>query len=168
MSKVAFLLANDFEDSEMKVPYEEVLQAGHQAEIIGLKKNETLLGKQGSVSYTADKAISEVTAGEYDAIVIPGGSSPENLRLDPDVLQFVKDADRAGKPIAAICHGPQILISAELLQGRTLTSYPPLKDDLINAGAEFKDEEVVVDGNYITSRTPKDEPAFVRELLKVL
>lgn len=107
-------------------------------------------------------------AADYDAVVIPGGSSPENLRLDPDILQFVKDADRAGKPIAAICHGPQILISAELLKGRTLTSYPPLKDDLINAGAEFKDEEVVVDGNYITSRTPKDEPAFVRELLKVL
>ncbi|WP_340025293.1 type 1 glutamine amidotransferase domain-containing protein [Paenibacillus sp. FSL K6-1096] len=168
MSKVAFLLANDFEDSEMKVPYEEVLQAGHQAEIIGLKKHETLHGKQGSVSYTADKAISEVKAGDYDAVVIPGGSSPENLRLSPDILQFVQEADGAGKPIAAICHGPQILISADLLKGRTLTSYPPLKDDLINAGAEFKDEEVVVDGNYITSRTPKDEPAFVRELLKVL
>ncbi|CAH1196783.1 Protein/nucleic acid deglycase 2 [Paenibacillus auburnensis] len=168
MSKVAFLLASGFEDSEMKVPYDEVIQAGHQAEIIGLKKNETLLGKKGNVSYAADKAISEVKASEYDAIVIPGGSSPENLRLDQDVLAFVKEADRAGTPIASICHGPQILISADLLQGRTITSYPPLKDDVVNAGAEFKDEEVVVDGNYITSRTPKDEPAFVRELLKVL
>ncbi|MEK5239242.1 type 1 glutamine amidotransferase domain-containing protein [Paenibacillus sp. FSL L8-0470] len=168
MSKVAFLLANGFEDSEMKVPYDEVIKAGHQAEIIGLKKNETLLGKKGSVSYAADKAISEVKAADYDAVVIPGGSSPENLRLDPDILSFVKEADGTGKPIASICHGPQILISADLLQGRTVTSYPPLKDDVINAGAEFKDEEVVVDGNYITSRTPKDEPAFVRELLKVL
>ncbi|MEK8215769.1 type 1 glutamine amidotransferase domain-containing protein [Paenibacillus sp. FSL L8-0463] len=168
MSKVAFLLANGFEDSEMKVPYDEVIKAGHQAEIIGLKKNETLLGKKGSVSYAADKAISEVKAADYDAVVIPGGSSPENLRLDPDILSFVKEADGTGKPIASICHGPQILISADLLQGRTVTSYPPLKDDVINARAEFKDEEVVVDGNYITSRTPKDEPAFVRELLKVL
>ncbi|MEK4060260.1 MULTISPECIES: type 1 glutamine amidotransferase domain-containing protein [Paenibacillus] len=168
MSKVAFLLANGFEDSEMKVPYDEVIKAGHQAEIIGLKKNETLLGKKGSVSYAADKAISEVKAADYDAVVIPGGSSPENLRLDPDILSFVKEVSGTGKPIASICHGPQILISADLLQGRTVTSYPPLKDDVVNAGAEFKDEEVVVDGNYITSRTPKDEPAFVRELLKVL
>jgi protease I len=168
MSKVAFLLANGFEDSEMKVPYDEVIKAGHQAEIIGLKKNETLLGKKGSVSYAAEKAISEVKAADYDAVVIPGGSSPENLRLDPDILSFVKEVSGTGKPIASICHGPQILISADLLQGRTVTSYPPLKDDVINAGAEFRDEEVVVDGNYITSRTPKDEPAFVRELLKVL
>ncbi|WP_150266564.1 type 1 glutamine amidotransferase domain-containing protein [Paenibacillus tepidiphilus] len=168
MSKVAFLLASGFEDSEMKVPYDEVIKAGHQADIIGLNKNETLQGKKGEASYTADKAISEVKAEEYDAIVIPGGSSPENLRLDADIITFVKDADAAGKPIASICHGPQILISAELLQGRTITSYPPLQDDVVNAGAEFKDEEVVVDGNFITSRTPKDEPAFVRELLKVL
>lgn len=168
MSKVAFLLASGFEDSEMKVPYDEVIKAGHQAEIIGLKKSETLLGKKGNVSYAADKAISEVKAGDYDAIVIPGGSSPENLRLNPEILAFVKEANDAGTPIASICHGPQILISADLLQGRTVTSYPPLKDDVVNAGAEFKDEEVVVDGNYITSRTPKDEPAFVRELLKVL
>lgn len=168
MSKVAFLLASGFEDSEMKVPYDEVIKAGHQAEIIGLKKDETLLGKKGNVSYAADKAISEVKAGDYDAIVIPGGSSPENLRLNQDILAFVKEANDSGTPIASICHGPQILISADLLQGRTITSYPPLKDDVVNAGAEFKDEEVVVDGNYITSRTPKDEPAFVRELLKVL
>lgn len=168
MSKVAFLLASGFEDSEMKVPYDEVIKAGHQADIIGLKKNETLQGKKGDVSYEANKAISEVKASDYDAVVIPGGSSPENLRQNSDILSFVKEADGQGKPIASICHGPQILISADLLKGRTVTSYPPLKDDVINAGAEFKDEEVVVDGNYITSRTPKDEPAFVRELLKVL
>lgn len=168
MSKVAFLLAEGFEDSEMQVPYDEVIKAGHQADIIGLKKHETLLGKKGSVSYAADKAVSEVHANEYDAVVIPGGSSPENLRLDPDILTFVQEADRAGKPIAAICHGPQILASAGLLKGRNITSYPPLQDDMVNAGAIFDDKEVVVDGNYITSRTPQDEPAFVRELLKAL
>ncbi len=168
MSKVAFLLANQFEDSEMQVPYDEVKKAGHQADIIGLKAGETLKGKQGKAEYTADKDISGVKAEEYDAIVIPGGSSPENLRLDQGILKFVTEANAAGKPIAAICHGPQILISADLLKGRTITCYPPLQDDMVNAGAEFRDEEVVVDGNYVTSRTPKDEPAFVRELLKKL
>lgn len=168
MGKVAFLLANDFEDSEMKVPYDEVIKAGHKADIIGLKKGETLLGKKKEVSYAADIAIAEVHAGDYDAIVIPGGSSPENLRQNADILKFVQEANDSGKPIASICHGPQILISADLLKGRTITAYPPLKDDVVNAGAEFKDEEVVVDRNYITSRTPKDEPAFVREILKVL
>lgn len=166
--KVAFLLANDFEDSEMKVPYDEVIKAGHQADIIGLKKGETLLGKKKEVSYSADKAIAEVKAEDYDAIVIPGGSSPENLRENTDILKFVTEANKAGKAIASICHGPQILISADQLKGRTITSYPPLKDDVENAGAEFKDQEVVVDRNYITSRTPEDEPAFVRELLKAL
>ncbi|NGZ73697.1 type 1 glutamine amidotransferase domain-containing protein [Saccharibacillus alkalitolerans] len=168
MSKIAFLLANEFEDSEMKVPYEEVRKAGHTADIIGLKAGETLKGKQGKAEYTADKAISEVSASDYDAVVIPGGSSPENLRLDERVLQFVKDVNASKKPIAAICHGPQILASADLLKGRTITSYPPLQDDMVNAGAKFKDEEAVVDGNFITSRTPDDEPAFVREILKAL
>lgn len=168
MSKVAFLLANAFEDSEMKVPYDEVNKAGHETDIIGLQQGETLKGKNGEAVYTADKTISEVNPADYDAVVIPGGSSPENLRLDPDILNFVKEMNSSKKPIAAICHGPQILASADLLKGRTITSYPPLQDDMVNAGAEFKDEEVVVDGNYITSRTPKDEPAFVRELLKVL
>lgn len=168
MGKVAFLLANQFEDSEMQVPYDEVKKAGHQADIIGLKAGETLKGKQGKAEYTADKGISEVKADDYDAVVIPGGSSPENLRLDQGILDFVTQANAAGKPIAAICHGPQILISADLLKGRTVTCYPPLQDDVVNAGAEFRDEEVIVDGNYVTSRTPKDEPAFVRELLKKL
>ncbi|MNJ36618.1 putative cysteine protease YraA [compost metagenome] len=105
---------------------------------------------------------------DYDAVVIPGGSSPENLRLNEGILQFVNMANEAQKTIAAICHGPQILISANLLEGRTITCYPPLKDDMVNAGAKFKDQEVVVDGNYITSRTPEDEPAFVREILQAL
>ncbi|WP_055105141.1 type 1 glutamine amidotransferase domain-containing protein [Paenibacillus ihumii] len=168
MSKVAFLLANGFEDSEMQVPYDEVKKAGHEADIIGLKAGETLKGKQGKAEYKAEKAISDVRAADYDAVIIPGGSSPENLRLHEGILQFVKEANEAKKPIAAICHGPQILISADLLKGRTITCYPPLKDDMINAGADYKDQEVVVDGNFITSRTPEDEPAFVREILQVL
>lgn len=168
MSKIAFLLADEFEDSEMQVPYDEVKKAGHTAEIIGLKSGETVKGKQGKAEYTTEKAISEAKASDYDAVVIPGGSSPENLRLDEHVLQFVKDVNASKKPIASICHGPQILASADLLKGRTITSYPPLQDDMVNAGARFKNEEVVVDGNFITSRTPEDEPAFVREILNAL
>lgn len=168
MSKVAFLLADQFEDSEMQVPYDEVKKAGHQADIIGLEKGREVKGKQGKASYTIEKAIADASAQDYDAVVIPGGSSPENLRLDSRVLKFVAEADASGKPIAAICHGPQILASADLLKGRTITAYPPLQDDMVNAGAAFKDEEVIVDRNFITSRTPKDEPAFVRELLKAL
>ncbi|GGN97437.1 type 1 glutamine amidotransferase domain-containing protein [Saccharibacillus kuerlensis] len=168
MSKVAFLLANEFEDSEMQVPYDEVTKAGHTADIIGLKAGEKVTGKQGKAEYTTDKAISEAKASDYDAVVIPGGSSPENLRLDDQIIQFVKDVNAAKKTIASICHGPQILASADLLKGRTITAYPPLQDDMVNAGAQFKDEEVVVDGNFITSRTPEDEPAFVREILKAL
>ncbi|MDO7908095.1 type 1 glutamine amidotransferase domain-containing protein [Paenibacillus sp. JX-17] len=168
MSKVAFLLADQFEDSEMQVPYDEVKKAGHDVDIIGLNKGDTVKGKQGKAEYTIEKSITDVSASEYDAIVIPGGSSPENLRLDANILKFVTEVNSAKKPIAAICHGPQILASADLLKGRKITSYPPLKDDMINAGAEFEDQEAVVDGNFITSRTPKDEPAFVREILNVL
>ncbi|ANF98026.1 MULTISPECIES: type 1 glutamine amidotransferase domain-containing protein [Paenibacillus] len=168
MSKIAFLLANEFEDSEMQVPYDELKKAGHEADIIGLEKGQKVTGKNGKAEYTIEKAITEVSASDYDALVIPGGSSPEALRLDPNVLNFVTEINNAKKTIGAICHGPQILASANLLEGRTITSYPPLKVDMINAGATFKDGEAIVDGNFITSRTPDDEPAFVRELLKVL
>ncbi|MBP1154978.1 MULTISPECIES: type 1 glutamine amidotransferase domain-containing protein [unclassified Paenibacillus] len=168
MAKVAFLLGPQFEDSEMQKPYDAVREAGHEAVIIGLTSGERLEGKKKQVSYETDKAIKDTDPNSFDAVVIPGGSSPEGLRLNPDIQSFVQQMDKQGKPIAAICHGPQILISAGLTQNRTLTSYPPLQDDLKNAGATFKDEEVVVDRNFITSRTPKDEPAFIRETLKAL
>ncbi|AEI45888.1 type 1 glutamine amidotransferase domain-containing protein [Paenibacillus mucilaginosus] len=168
MAKVAFLLGPAFEDSEMQKPYEAILEAGHEAVIIGLKAGEKLEGKQKKASYTVEMAIKDVNPNEFDAVVIPGGASPEALRLDPLIQSFVHVMDEVGKPIAAICHGPQILISAGLLQGRILTAYPPLQDDITNAGAAFQDKEVVVDRNLITSRTPKDEPAFIRETLKAL
>lgn len=168
MSKIAFLLADQFEDSEMKVPYDEVKKAGHDVVIVGLEAGKTVKGKQEKAEYTIDKAIADVKASDFDGVVIPGGSSPEALRGNEDILNFVKEVNKSKKPIAAICHGPQILASAELLSGRTITSYPPLKDDMVNAGSKFVNEEVVVDGNFITSRTPEDEPAFVREILKAI
>ena len=168
MSKIAFLLADQFEDSEMKVPYDEVKKAGHEVVIVGLEAGKKVKGKQGKAEYTIEKAISDVKASEFDGVIIPGGSSPEALRGNEDILNFVKEVNQSKKTIAAICHGPQILASAELLSGRTITSYPPLKDDMVNAGSKFVDEEVVVDDNFITSRTPEDEPAFVREILKAI
>jgi protease I len=168
MQTVAFLLANQFEDSEMQNPYEAIKEAGYQTLIIGLKKGEELTGKNKQVTYKTDASINEVKADQFDAVVIPGGSSPENLRLNKQIQQFVKDMDSQGKTISAICHGPQILISAGLAKGKLLTCYPPLKDDLINAGANYVDQEVVVDGNYVSSRMPADEPAFIRETLNKL
>ncbi|WP_026960963.1 type 1 glutamine amidotransferase domain-containing protein [Alicyclobacillus herbarius] len=168
MKKVAFLLANEFEDSEMQKPYEAIKGAGHEAVIVGLKKGEQLTGKNKQATYMTDASIDEVKADQFDAVVIPGGSSPENLRINKQVQQFVKDMDSQGKLISAICHGPQILISAGLAKGKTLTCFPPLKDDLINAGANYVDQEVVVDGNYVSSRMPADEPAFIRETLNKL
>ncbi|WAH38658.1 type 1 glutamine amidotransferase domain-containing protein [Alicyclobacillus dauci] len=168
MKRVAFLLAKEFEDSEMQKPYEAIKGAGYETVIVGLKKGEQLTGKNKKAMYTADTSIDEVKADQFDAVVIPGGSSPENLRLNKQIQQFVKDMDSEGKLISAICHGPQILISAGLAKGKTLTCYPPLKDDLINAGANYVDQEVVVDGNYVSSRMPADEPAFIRETLNKL
>jgi len=168
MAKVAFLLADQFEDSEMKVPYDELNKAGHDTHIIGIEQGAKVSGKQGKESYTIEQSIANAAAADFDAVVIPGGSSPENLRTNEDIIAFIKEINEAGKPIAAICHGPQILASADLLKGRTITSYPPLKDDMVNAGATFVDQEVVVQGNFITSRTPEDEPAFVSEILNAL
>ncbi|MVP02494.1 type 1 glutamine amidotransferase domain-containing protein [Paenibacillus lutrae] len=166
--KIAFLLASQFEDSEMKEPYDKLKEEGHEVVIVGLKKGELLTGKNQKAEYTADQGIDDVKPDEFDAVVIPGGSSPEALRMNPGIQNFVKKFDEAGKTIAAICHGPQILMSADLLKGRTLTSYPPLQDDVQNAGGKFVDEEVVVDKNLITSRTPKDEPAFIAEIKRAL
>lgn len=168
MAKIAFLLGPNFEDSEMKKPYDALREAGHEAVVVGLKAGEKLEGKNSKVSYETEKAIADIKAEDFDGAVIPGGASPEAIRMDANVQKFIKELDKQGKTISAICHGPQVLISADILNGRTLTSYPALEHDLVNAGATFKNEEVIVDGNLVTSRTPDDEPAFIRETLKAL
>lgn len=163
--KVAFLLANDFEDSEMKNPYDEMVKNGHEAVIISLNSNEELKGKQGTITYKSHLGIKEANAKDYAAIIIPGGKSPSHLMDNADVQRFVQDADGAGTTIAAICHGPQILAAAGLLKGRTLTSYPGISGEIEAAGGKFVDKEVVVDRNLVTSRTPEDEPAFIQETI---
>jgi protease I len=167
MAKVAFLLASYYEDSEMVNPYNAIREAGHETIIVGLEKDEICNGKNGT-SYTIEAVASELNANDVDAVVIPGGGAPEALRVNEDIVRFVKEANQQGKVIAGICHGPQVMISADILKGKAATSYIGIRDDVKLAGAEYKDEEVVVGENIITSRTPKDEPAFIREILAKL
>ncbi|MEK3882469.1 type 1 glutamine amidotransferase domain-containing protein [Paenibacillus sp. PL2-23] len=164
--KIAFLLADGFEDSEMKNPFDEMVKNGHDTVIIGLRADEKLTGKQGTISYTSHLGIDEANPKDYAAIIIPGGSSPSKLMDHPSVQQFVQEADASSITIAAICHGPQILAAAGILEGRTLTSYPGIASEMEKAGGRFIDKKVVVDQNLITSRTPEDEPAFISETLE--
>ncbi|WP_028609432.1 type 1 glutamine amidotransferase domain-containing protein [Paenibacillus harenae] len=166
--KIAFLLADGFEDSEMMNPYDEMVKNGHEIVIISLNSNELLKGKKGTVSYTSHLGIKEANAKDYAAVIIPGGDSPAHLMNDADVQSFVRQADQAGITIAAICHGPQILAAAGLLRGRTAAAYPGISAEIEAAGGHYVDQEVAVDRNFITSRTPKDEPAFIKETLERL
>ncbi|ANE48682.1 general stress protein [Paenibacillus swuensis] len=168
MKKVAFLLADGFEDSEMKNPYDAIVKNGNDAVIISLKAGDELKGKKGTIQYTSHLAASEARAEDYAAVIIPGGKSPSHLREDKDIQAFVQAADKAGLPISAICHGPQVLASAGLLQGRTLTGYAAIADEIKQAGGNYVDKEVVVDRNLVTSRTPEDEPAFIEETINKL
>lgn len=149
----------------MKNPYVEIKKAGHETFIIGVEKGMQCTGKQETVSYQTDISASEANANDFDAIIIPGGSAPETLRVNEEIIRLVKDIHNQSKLIAGICHGPQVMISADILKEQTVTSYIGIRDDVKNAGATFVDEEVVVSNNIITSRTPKDEPVFIREIL---
>jgi protease I len=166
MARIAFIVDKDFEDSEFRVPYDSVRQAGHEAVIIGVEAGKELKGKKGKEVLQADKAVKDVSAKDFDALVIPGGYSPDHLRMDVGIVGFVRDFFQADKPVAAICHAGWLLVEADIVEGRTLTSWPSIKTDLLNAGASWVDREVVEDGNLITSRNPNDLPAFQEALLR--
>jgi protease I len=166
MARIAFIVASDFEDSEFRVPYDAVKQAGHEAVIVGVEAGKPLKGKKGKETISAEKAVKEVSAKDFDALVIPGGYSPDHLRMDVGAVGFVRDFFRADKPIAAICHAGWLLVESDIVDGRILTSWPSIKTDLLNAGARWVDREVVEDGNLITSRNPGDLPAFNEALLR--
>jgi protease I len=159
-------VANDFEDVEFRVPYEQVKKAGHEAVIIGVEAGKQLKGKRGQEVITAEQAVKDVRAEDFAALVIPGGYSPDHLRMDIRMVGFVRDFFKADKPIASICHGPWMLVEADIADGRTVTSFPSIKTDLINAGARWVDREVVEDGGIITSRKPDDLEAFSAALLR--
>lgn len=165
MAKVAFILDQMYEDSEFRVPYDRVKEAGHEPVVVGLESGKKLEGKSGGDTVTTECAIGDVTASEFAALVIPGGYSPDKIRTDAKMVQLTKDIHAAGKPVAAICHAGWMLAEAAIIKNKTVTSWPSIKTDLQNAGAEWVDQEVVEDGNLITSRKPDDLEAFTKALL---
>jgi len=162
MSKIAVVIGPMFEDSEYTQPAEAFKQAGHELVHVGLKSGETVKGKKEGTPVKVDKSAHEVKVDDFDALLIPGGYSPDKLRVDDRMVQFVKEFVESGKPVCAICHAPQLLINAQVLKGRRITGWKSLVQDIKNAGAEFVDQEVVEDGNLISSRNPGDLPAFIR------
>jgi protease I len=164
--KIAVVLETDFEDSEFYVPYNRLKEEGAELTIVGLEKGKALKGKSEGYVATVERSFDEVKPEDFDALLIPGGHSPDKLRAHENAVNFVKGF--RGKPVFAICHGPQLLISAEMVKGRTMTSWPSVAIDLKNAGANWVDREVVVDGELITSRKPADLEAFVSAIVKTL
>ncbi len=162
MARIAFVVGEDFEDSEFRKPYAALRNDENEIEILGVEGGKHLKGKAGHDEVTVEKAAKDARVADYDALVIPGGYSPDHLRTDKHVVKLVADFVASGKVVAAVCHGPQLLIEAHVVDGRTLTSWPSVRTDLINAGATWIDQEVVVDGNLISSRNPHDLPAFIR------
>ena len=167
--KVAILTENGFEEIELTSPKEALENAGITVDIVSPQKDtvKAWAHDHWSIELPVDVNLSDANAEDYDALMIPGGViNPDLMRINEDCVQFVKNFMEAGKPVAAICHGPQLLIETGLLNGRKLTSYPSVKTDLINAGATWNDKEVVVDNGLVTSRSPKDLDAFNKKLLE--
>lgn len=164
--KVAMVLAANYEDIEATDPKDALEKAGASVTVVGIEKGP-IEGKKGG-TLDATETFSSVTPDDFDMLVIPGGGAPENLRINDDAVQFTRTFVESGKPVGAICHGAQLLISAEILEGRTVTAVNKIRDDLKNARANYVDKELVVDGNLITSRVPKDLPAFNKALVDAL
>jgi protease I len=165
---VAILAEQDFEDSELTEPLKAMKEAGTQVFVVGSGSQASYKGKRGKASIKVDIDADKVRAEDFDAIIIPGGYAPDKMRLHQPMIDLVKRAHDLGKVIAAICHGPQLLISADVVRGRRLTSWPSVAVDLRNAGANWVDEPVVRDGNLITSRKPSDLPVFNRTIIQAL
>jgi protease I len=164
--KVAVLVEDDYEDLELWYPYFRLIEAGYEPVLIG-PREATYRGKRGyeaKVTLSADKA----DARDLLGLVIPGGWAPDRLRRHPSVVELVRSVSDRGAVIASICHGGSLLVSANVVRGKKVTSFHSIEVDLINAGARYMDREVVVDGNLITSRRPDDLPAFMREMLRAL
>jgi protease I len=167
---VAILVTDGYEQSELEEPRKALLDNGAEVHVISPagKTVRSWSDRNWSEEIEADRLLEEITADEYDALLLPGGViNPDKLRKDPASVEFVKKFVMAGKPVAAICHGPWTLIEAGAVKGKTLTSYDSIKTDLINAGAKWVNEEVVVDGSLVTSRSPKDLPAFNSKIVEV-
>ena len=170
--KIAFLAADGVEQVELEKPREAIEQAGGTVELLSIDDGEIQAMNHDidkGDTFPVDKKVAEASPDDYDGLVLPGGTiNPDNLRMDQDAVAFVQEIARAGKPIGAICHGPWTLVEADLVRGRTLTSYPSLRTDIRNAGGEVVDDEVVVDQGLVTSRNPDDLEAFCDKLVEEL
>ena len=165
--RVAILIEDFYQDLEVWYPLLRLQEEGFEVVTVEPNGRKDYKGKNG-YPIEVDKSIDQVNAKDFDCVVIPGGWAPDKLRLSKKILQFVKEIFDGGKVVASICHGGWVLASAGICKGKTLTSYIAIKDDLVNAGAKFVDQEVVRDGNLITSRKPGDLPAFCREIISAL
>jgi protease I len=162
---IAFLATDGVEDSELTEPWKAVTAAGAETELISIKEGH-IEGKKGT-TFHVDKLVRDIDANDYDGLVLPGGvANPDKLRMDEKAVRFVRDVFEQGKPVGVICHGPWTLVEAGVLKGRTLTSYPSVKTDIVNAGGRWVDEEVVVDRGLISSRNPNDLPAFCAKIVE--
>ena len=167
MARIAILVEKMYEDAELQYPRLRLKEAGHEVTVVGPKANETYVGKYG-YPQRSERAATAVSASDFDLIVIPGGSSPDHMRRDGGMVKLVREAATLKIPMAAICHGPWMLCTADALRGRRCTSFMSIVHDVVNAGGKWVDEECVVDGPIITSRTPDDLPAFTKAILQLL
>jgi protease I len=165
--RAAVMIGPLFEDSEATYPFYRLQEAGAEVQLVGAEAGADLVGKKGQ-DLTTHVAARDLSAGDLDLLVIAGGFGPDKLRRDDGVKRLVADMDEAGKPIAFICHAGWVPISAGIVEGRRVTSVDAIADDLRNAGAEWEDAEVVVDGNFVTSRRPPDLPAFMKATIGVV
>lgn len=167
--RVAVVIANNFEDVEVTAPVAAAESTGAETVLIGIEPGE-VTGKKGAV-LTVDTTFDQLgprAIDGFDMLIIPGGGAPENLRIVDDAVAFTRDFVESGKPVASICHGPQLLISAKVLPGRTTTSVNKIRDDITNAGGNYVDEPLVIDGNLISSRTPRDMDVFNQAIIDAL
>lgn len=165
--KIACLLDHEFEDLELWVPIMRCREEGAEVHLVGPEANTVYKGKYG-VPATSDRDYRQLDASLYDGVLVPGGWAPDKIRRSAEVLMFIRDMDRANKPIGQICHAGWVLISAKILNGRTVTSTPGIRDDMENAGAIWVDEEVVIDDNLVSSRRPPDIPRYAKAFVDLL
>jgi len=167
MSRIAVLMTDMFQDVEYEKPADAFRKAGHEITHVGLKAGAVVHGEHG-MTVRIERAVHDVHASDFDALFIPGGYSPDKLRVDDDAVRFANEFFGSGKPVFGICHAAQLLITARVLKGRRVTGWKSIIQDIKNAGAEYVDAEVVVDGNLVTSRKPEDIPAFSKAALEML
>lgn len=164
MKKIAVLIENKFEESELLYPYHR-FREDFEVTLVGTDADTEYEGKAGSFKLKSDKASSEVSADDFDAIYVPGGFAPDAMRKSEATIKLVKDMHEAGKMIGAVCHGPWMLVEADILRDVKATSVKTIKTDLVNAGAKWEDSELVIDKNIYTARTPKDLPVQIKTMV---